>query len=268
MDYSVLMSVYYKERPEYLELAIQSILNQTMLTNDFVIVEDGELTDELENIITFFETQNRCFHIIRRKKNMGLGYSLAEGVKACKNNVIARMDSDDYSLPNRCEEELRKIEQGYDLVGTNIEEFQGDISNVIAEKKMPSNIQEIKEYAKYRNPFNHPSVMFKKNVVIDAGNYHDIFRLEDYELWIRLIQSNIKCCNIDLPLVKMRVNNEYYKRRGGKENLKSHISLKKMMLEAGMISRLEYIKGVILMTARAYCPGRIKQTLYKKLLRR
>lgn len=268
MNYSVLMSVYTKEKPSYLKLAIESIINQTIITDDFVIIEDGELNSELESIILEFESKYPFIHVHRRSENKGLGISLQEGVNYCKNEYIARMDSDDYSLPNRIEKQLEVMKKGFDIVGTNIDEFEDNPDNILASKKMPKSKAEIKSYFKFRNPFNHPSVMYKKSAVIAAGNYHDFYRLEDYELWIRMLANGASCCNIQKSLVRMRVNNEFYKRRGGKANLSSHLKLKKMMLNHKQISIFDYIKGCMLMIGRAYCPGSIKQFLYKHFLRK
>lgn len=268
MNYSVLMSVYKKEKPEYLKIAIESILNQSVQTDDFVIIEDGLLTEQLENIIKNYEEKNDNINVIRRINNRGLGISLQEGVLACKNDIIARMDSDDYSLPQRCEKQIKVIEEGKDIVGTNIDEFKNDIDNIVSTKKMPKSKEEIYKYAKYRNPFNHPTVMYRKEAVLNAGNYNDLYRLEDYELWIRMLSKDVECCNIQESLVRMRVNKEFYARRGGKDNLKSHLKLKKIMRKNNQISTAEYIIGCMIMTFRAYCPGRIKGFLYKIILRK
>ena len=268
MQYSVLMSVYAKETPGCLRTAIKSILNKSAPASEFVIVEDGELPDSLENVIRRFEEENPgLFRVIRRKVNRGLGYSLMEGVKACRYPVIARMDSDDYSTQERCRRQLEEIENGYDLVGSDIDEFEGVPANIISSKKMPETEEEIKKYMKFRNPFNHPSVMFRKEAVLAAGNYRSLYRLEDYDLWIRMIAHGARCINIDEPLVRMRVNREFYARRGGPANLKSHFILRKKMLQSGLITPLEYAAGCLMMTARAYCPGFIKEKIYRTKLR-
>lgn len=269
MNYSVLMSVYKKENPIYLSVAMESILNQTVLTDDFVLIEDGALGVELENVIRKYEENYEgLFHVIRREENRGLGISLQEGLAICKNEYVARMDSDDYSCPNRMELEFSKLLEGYDLVGSNIDEFSSDPENIVATKKMPSDQQSILNYAKLRNPFNHPSVMFRKTMVLQAGGYRDLFRLEDYDLWIRMLYHGARCCNIQESLVRMRVDDEFYRRRGGKANLKSHLYLKKMMLQNHQISKWEFMKGSALMTGRAFCPGFIKQKVYKEMLRK
>ena len=268
MNYSVLMSVYDREKPEYLDRAIKSILSQTLLTDDFVIVEDGKLNQQLENVIRKYEANYPgIMHIIRRDKNMGLGYSLQEGVIACKNEIIARMDSDDYSCPDRCSKQMQLIESGYDLVGSNIDEFEDDIEKIVSTKHMPKTATDIMKYAKFRNPFNHPSVMFKKSAALKAGNYRTFYKLEDYDLWIRMLNKNIKSTNIQESLVRMRVNPAFFKRRGGKDNLKSHLKLKKTLLQNKQINIFEYLWGCFMMIVRAFCPSGLKSLLYKTVFR-
>lgn len=269
MEYSVLISVYDKENPEYLDIALESMFNQTLSPEEVVIIEDGTLNSKLENIVNKYESLfPGQIRIIRRKENKGLGYSLNEGVIACKNEFIARMDSDDYSVPDRCEKQMKKLLEGYDLIGSDIDEFEASLDCVVSTKKMPHTEKEIRQYAKFRNPFNHPSVMFRKKAVLEAGNYTSLYRLEDYDLWVRMLSKGTRCFNIGESLVKMRVSKDFYRRRGGIENLKSHLHLKGYMLKSGQIDIFEYLVGCFLMLGRACCPGFIKQILYKITLRK
>lgn len=114
--YSVLMSVYYKEKPEYLDYSIKSMLKQTIFPSEFVIVKDGELTEELNNIIEKYKQEYpNLFNIISLEQNVGLGLALKTGILNCKYEFIARMDSDDYSIPTRIEEELKIFEENSDI---------------------------------------------------------------------------------------------------------------------------------------------------------
>ena len=162
-NYSVLMSVYIKEKPEYLKEAITSILNQTVKTNDFVIVCDGPLTEGLNKVIAdFVTTYSGLFNVYRLEHNMGLAKALNNGILQCKNEIIVRMDSDDVSMPDRVEKQMKAMkEKNADIVGSNIIEFVGDISNTGNMRVVPENNEEIIMFAKNRSPFNHPSVMYK-----------------------------------------------------------------------------------------------------------
>ena len=180
MDYSILMSVYHKEKPEYLKEAIESMLSQTVKSNDFVIVCDGPLTKELYDVIEFYEKdKSNYIRRIQLEKNMGLGKALNIGLENCKNELVARMDSDDISVNNRIELQLKEFEKNSELVlcGTNISEFYESIDNIIGSRNVPSEYVQIIEFSKKRNPFNHPSVMFKKNIVKEVGSYSVIRRL-------------------------------------------------------------------------------------------
>lgn len=270
-NYSVLMSVYYKEKPDYLRQCIDSMLNQTKKTNDFVIVEDGMLTKELEKVIKHYEESfPNIFNIIRFEKNRGVGAALNEAIYYCKNEIIARMDSDDISDFTRCEKELNKINEGFDIVGSNIVEFENDTIEIpISKKIMPKTIEEIKKYSKYRNPFNQPSVMFKKNIIIRAGNYQHLYRLEDYDLWLRCLSLGVQCYNIQENLVFMRTNKDFYKRRtGGKKTFKSYMVLRKNAFCSNQINFFEYFLNMIIAFVKCYSPSYLNRFMYQKILRK
>ena len=167
------MSVYYKENPEWLRQSIESMLNQTIITNDFVIIKDGKLTNELDDVISeYYEKYPDIFHIIELESNVGLGSALAIGVEECKNELIARMDSDDISIKDRCERQLKKFgeQPELDIVGSSVAEFIDDTDNIQAYRILPETDEEIKEFARRRNPFGHPSVMLRKSKVSSIGS--------------------------------------------------------------------------------------------------
>ena len=269
-EYSVLMSVYYKENPEWFRKSIESILNQTIKTNDFVLIEDGTLTNELENVVVEYEKKYpNLFNIVRLKENIGLGPALAIGVKKCKNVLIARMDSDDISIPERCEKELLKFDDdnSLDMVGSNIIEFIDDINNAQAYRKLPETDSEIKKYMKRRNPFGHPSVMFRKSKVVEAGNYRSYYLCEDYDMWIRMAKADAKFYNMQEVLVYMRIGKDFYKRRGGIKYLKSILKFKKEQYKNGFYSFKDYIMTAGTSTIICLLPNSIRDIFYKKFLR-
>lgn len=270
-NYSVLMSVYYKENPEWFNDSIQSILEQTVKTNDFVIVKDGELTEKLENVISeYCKKYPEIFNIVTLKENKGLGPALAIGIKHCKNNLVARMDSDDISVKDRCEKQLKQFEKysELDIVGSNIAEFINTIDNVKAYRILPEKDEEIKKYAKRRNPFGHPSIMFKKSKVIEAGNYRAYYLCEDYDMWIRMIEKGAKCYNFQEVLVYMRINEDFYKRRGGIKYLKSILKFKKEQYKKGFFTWKDFIfsSGASIFTC--ILPNEMRELVYKKILRK
>lgn len=270
MEYSVLMSVYYKENPEFLKESIESMLNQTIKPSEFVLVEDGPLPDELEQIILRYTNKYpKLFNIIKLEKNMGLGPALKIGVENCHNEYIARMDSDDISIPIRIEKELRQFEENRDLdiVGCNVGEFIDNIDNVISYRNLPESNEEIYKLSRKRNPFAHPSVILRKQSVIEAGNYREYYLCEDYDLWNRMISNGAQCYNIQEHLVFMRINKDFYKRRGGLKYLKSILKFKIEQYKRGYYSLKDLIISGGSHIIVCLLPNFIRKWIYLKLLR-
>lgn len=203
MEFSVLLPVYYKDKAEYLQEAIESLLNQTLVPNEILILVDGEIGTDLKEILDLYETRYfGIVNVIYFEKNRGLGRVLNDGVVLAKHNNIARMDSDDISLPNRFERQIQlfKNDDTLVLLGSNVQEFSHDMGQELKQKKVPLSYDEIIKYSKTRNPFNHMSVMFKKSDIIEVGNYKDMPLFEDYFLWVRVLGSGKKVMNISEPL--------------------------------------------------------------------
>lgn len=269
--YSILMSVYYKENPEWLKISIDSMLNQTIKANEFIIVEDGKLTEKLDEVIEYYkEKYSNLFKIIKLEKNMGLGPALEIGVNACTNEWIARMDSDDYSVPDRCEKQINKIleDKELDIVGSSIAEFENSIENIISYRNLPETNEEIYKYAKRRNPFGHPSVMLKKSKVLEAGNYRSYYLCEDYDMWVRMLECNAKCYNFQEILVYMRISKDFYARRGGLKYLKSILKFKKELRNKKFYSYKDYIISSGSHVIVCILPNSIRDFVYRKLLRK
>ena len=213
--YSVLMSVYHKEKPEYLKQAIESIQAQTYPTDDFVLVCDGPLNSELDAVITTKQQEmNGVLKVYRLDKNEGLGNALNAGINHCKNELVARMDSDDVAYPNRCEKQIDvfNTHPEVSICSGIVEEFTTDPEVVDARRALPETNAKIMEFAKKRNPFNHPCVMYKKSAVEAAGSYKDFYLLEDYYLWLRMLMAGYQGYNIQEPLLHMRAGSDMYMR--------------------------------------------------------
>lgn len=265
--YSVLMSLYKKEHPEYLRLALDSMINQTVKPDEIVLVEDGPLTPELYAVLDEYK---ECLHIVKNKQNLGLGLALNKGLQACRNELVARMDTDDISVEDRCEKQLLFFAEHPDItiLGGQIEEFITDPSNVVGKRVVPETDDELKVYMKKRCPFNHMTVMFKKSDVIKVGNYQDWFWNEDYYLWIRLALEGFKFANIPDTLVYTRVGVDMYQRRGGDKYFKSEIGIQKLMLEKKMIDYGTYVMncGKRLIVEKLL-PNRIRGWVFQKFAR-
>lgn len=269
-NYSVLMSVYYKENPEFLKLAMDSIWNQTVSTDDFVLVCDGSLTEDLNQVIYKMQQNHReKLQVVRLPQNVGLGQALNEGIKHCKNELIARMDSDDISRPDRCEKQIRVFctYPEVSVCSGIVEEFTVTPDVIDARRAPPETQAEILAFAKKRNPFNHPCVMYKKTAIEAVGSYQDFYLLEDYYLWLRLLMAGYKGYNLQEPLLWMRAGSEMYKRRSGWKYMKTQKALFKYMWDSGFINCGQYIKSVVVRSGSSLAPNWLREYAFKAKLR-
>ena len=268
--YSVLMSVYHKEKPEYLKAAIDSILNQSVKTDDFVLVCDGALSEGLDNVIAdYVRTVPGLFNVYRLPVNMGLAKALNHGILQCKNEIIVRMDSDDISAPDRVRKELEAMGKNEaDIVSSNLIEFEGTPENTTQERKVPELHDDIIKFSKKRNPFNHPSVVYKKSAVMDAGLYEDYRYFEDYNLWVTMLAKGYRGYNVQENLLYMRAGADMYKRRGGFSYVLCIIRFKRHLKKMKYIGMKDYLIGVIGHSLVSIIPNRLRELIYAKLLRR
>lgn len=269
IKYSVLMSVYHKEQPEYLRDSINSMLNQTIEPDEIVLVKDGPLTEALEKVIYEYK-DNPILNVVELKENVGLGKALNIGLTKCKNEIVARMDTDDISEVERCETQIKFFEDpSISVVGSSVAEFIDNTNNVIAYKSVVEDHEQITRDMKYRNPMNHPTVMFRKKDVESVGSYKHWFLNEDYFLWIRMLEKGFRFKNINKPLVKMRITDETYMRRGGWKYFITQKNLFDYMLKNKIIGLKEYIyNNSVRFIARVLIPNRVRKYLYLHLLRK
>lgn len=269
--YSVLMSVYYKEDPGFLGSAMDSMLRQTVPPDEFVLVCDGPLTESLDAVIKEKqEAYPDVVRTVRLSENGGLGKALNKGLKECRNSLVARMDSDDLSRPDRCEKQLRYFEKHPEIsiLGGAIAEFQSDPSVTYAVRTVPQEHEEIVNFSKSRNPFNHMTVMYRREHILDAGSYQHFPYLEDYYLWIRVFMKGYRGHNLQDVLVDALVGNGMINRRSGLAYADTQKKLFSYMLKKGYISRAQYLKSVTGRTVMAVAPGFIKEFVYEKILRK
>ena len=269
--YSVLMSVYHKEKPEYLKQAIASIQAQTLPTDDFVLVCDGPLNDALDAVIAKKQQEmGKTLNVVRLAKNGGLGNALNEGIKHCKNELVARMDSDDIAYQDRCEKQIAVFYKHSEvsICSGIVEEFTSTPDVVDAKRVPPEAHEEIVEFAKKRNPFNHPCVMYKKSVVEAVGSYQDFYLLEDYYLWLRMLMAGYQGYNIQEPLLHMRAGSDMYLRRAGWKYAKTQVKLFKFMKEQGFIGEGQYIKSCVIRSGSALDPNWLRKLMFEKVLRK
>lgn len=271
LKFSVLMSVYIKENPDYFKVALDSVVNQTLMPDQIVIVKDGPITNELEKVLTDFEKKySDIVEIIELEKNCGLGIALNEGLKRCKYDIVARMDTDDYALENRFEKQISIFEKDKEMsvVGGLIQEYDIELKNKENIRNVPETDEEIKKFLKKRNAINHMAVMYKKNDVINAGSYLDCPYFEDYYLWCRMAINNCKFHNVQDIIVNVRAGSEMINRRGGKKYFKPIINFYKKIKKIGFINTFECIYNCTLRIIVAMIPNSFRTKFYQKFLRK
>ncbi len=270
-EYSVLMSVYAKERPEWLRESVRSMLVQTVPPSEFVLVEDGPLTDGLYGAIEDFESERPgLFKIVSYPENKGLGHALREGVSACTKPVIARMDSDDLARPDRMKVQLSLMEEkGLDMVGSQVIEFIGSPDEPVALTDLPEGHDAIVAYSKRRNPFRHPPMTFRREKVLDAGSYSDQFLyFEDWDLFNRMLAIGCRAENVHEPLVAMRVSADFYARRGGVAYLRHAWRFKLEQRNRGWFSTSDLIASFLPQAIVSLSPNRLREFVYMHALRK
>lgn len=270
-NFSVLMSVYLKEKASYLDECLQSLLEQTVKPSEIVIVFDGPVTEELRACVEGYKKKHPdLFIILDIKVNRGLGPALADGLLACSYELIARMDADDIARNDRFEKQLEQFnnDPSLDICGSNIIEFTDNIDNILSIRRVPLTHQAIVDYQKTRSAFNHMTVMYKKSAVLRAGNYQDAPLMEDDLLWVHMIQIGAICKNIDANLVYARTGYDMIARRGGWNYFKKYRNARHKILETSFISKSEYLRTILLQFIVAALPQKIRLLVFLKLLRR
>lgn len=232
---------------------------------------DGPLNKELDAVIAVKQQEmGTSLNVIRLIKNGGLGNALNEGIKHCKHELVARMDSDDIAYPNRCEKQVGVFNTHTEvsICSGIVEEFTIDPNIVDAKRVPPESNTKILEFAKKRNPFNHPCVMYKKSAVEAVGSYQDFYLLEDYYLWLRMLMSGYQGYNIQEPLLHMRAGSDMYLRRAGWKYAKTQAKLFKFMKNSGFIGKGQYIKSCLIRSGSALAPNWLRKFMFEKVLRK
>lgn len=244
-NYSVLISVYKKAKPEELEMSINSMMLQTVKPEQFVIVLDGPVDRKLRDVVNSFEIEYpEVFTVVSLPENHGLAYALNEGLKVCRNSLVARMDSDDFSLPCRCEHQLSEFEKDKKLVllGGHTQHFKKNINQLTGVySKQPVSPKEIIKCIRRNSAFSHPTVMYRKQAVEECGGYDpELRRSQDHDLFSKMIAKGYKCKNLDEVLVLFRADDDCMLRNRSKESCKARIVIQKRLLKRGQCSIIDY----------------------------
>lgn len=263
--FSVLISLYKKENPVWLREALDSVFAQTVHPNEIVLVKDGPLTPELESVLNEYDKKYSIFNFVVNETNLGLGLALQRGVLACKNEIIARMDTDDIIPPQRFEKQLAKIEEGYDVVSCWSQLFIGNRSNIIAVKTRPENHEDIVKLAHRRSPVCHAAAFMRKSAILRAGNYQHRQYYEDYNLWVRMIQSGAKFYNVQEVLYDVRTTEEQLRRRGGWAYLKNELNYLREFYDMGFYSWKDLFVNANIRIAARLMPQGVREFMFKKI---
>ena len=269
--FSVLMSVYKNDNDQFFRQALDSVIHQSCPPSEIVLVVDGPVPDKINQVIDEYCQEYKIFNVVRIPQNKGLGNALHVGVTKAKYDLVARMDSDDISLPSRFEHQLKCFSDDEELsiVGGAISEFIDEPDNIVGNRVCPLTDSEIKTYMGSRCGLNHVAVMFRKSEALRAGNYQDWFWNEDYYLWIRMLLAGCRFANLPETLVNVRVGKEMYARRGGWKYFKSEVGLQKFMLKKKIIGLPKYMYNVtVRFILQIMMPNALRGFIFRKFARK
>lgn len=267
--FSVLLSLYIKEQPSYLRQSFNSLFSQRFLPSEIILVKDGMLTPELDAVVSNYVQRYPILKVVALKENQGLGKALNEGLKHCSYDLVARMDTDDIAKPDRFEKQLAIFREHpeIDVVGAWIDEFEGEVSNVLSMRKVPEQHENILRFAKGRCPVNHPVVMFRKSAVLKAGGYKHFPLFEDYYLWVRMLMNGARFYNIQESLLFFRFSPDMFRRRGGWRYAVTEVRLQTLFYKMGFIGFFSLLKNVCIRLVTRLLPNGLRSLLYKRLIR-
>lgn len=270
MPFSVLMSLYIKERPEFLRQSLDSVMKeQSLKPDEVVIVEDGLLTPELYSVLKEYQAEFPTIKRLPLSQNGGLGKALNAGLRHCSFELVARMDTDDVCKPERFAKQVSFMEEHQEIsvCGSWIDEFIGTTENVISQRITVNSPEAIRKYAKSRNPMNHPTVMFRKSAVLAVGSYEHFPLFEDWYLWVRLLKRGYSLANIPESLLFFRSSDDMFKRRGGWEYAKDSARFQFKLKQLGLIGPITALKNSLIRGGVYIMPNFIRKWVYSHVLR-
>lgn len=266
--FSLLMSVYAGDRPDYLQQSFRSVVHaQTRPPDDVVLVQDGPVGPELTEAITgLIHESPSPTALLALPDNVGLGIALDEGIAACGHDIVARMDADDVAVPTRFEVQVPLIEDGADLVGSALLEFGNSPEDIVGRRVPPLEPEAIVRYSRFHQPFNHPTVVYRRSAVQAVGGYRDLPLMEDYLLFSKMIAAGAKVANVAEPLVLYRVGDGAYARRGGVALLRSEWDLQRRLRASGFTTRWQFARNVVVRGGYRLVPERARRAAYRRFI--
>ncbi|WP_010113569.1 glycosyltransferase [Acinetobacter sp. P8-3-8] len=272
LEFSVLMSLYVKERPEFFDSALKSIYtDQTIKPSEIILVLDGPISVDLTLRVQNWKNEiGDSLKVVSLLENVGLGKALNEGLKNCSNEWVFRMDTDDICLSDRFEKQIQYIQNNPEVVlfSSQILEFNQNISDASALKSVPTEYESIKVFAQKRSPFNHMTVAYKKSIIESLGGYQHHLFMEDYNLWLRVIAAGHKVGNHADVLLYARVGNGMHARRKGIEYIKSEKQLLKLKKELKLQNPIRANMLFLMRSAFRLMPSSLLGIIYNTFLRK
>jgi glycosyltransferase involved in cell wall biosynthesis len=267
--FSLLLSVYEGDRPDYLRRAFRSAVHdQTLRPNQVVIVRDGPVREELAACLEELAQSSPVpVTLVPLERNGGLGPALDAGLAASQYDVVARMDADDVSMAHRFAVEIPLMAEA-DIVGSGLLEFIDDVDNIVGQRVPPTDPAQIQAYARMHDPFNHPTVVYRRSAVLAAGGYGDLPLMEDYALFARMLAGGARAVNVPDPLVWYRVGAKAFKRRGGQALLRSELRLQTEFRRQGFTTTAQFIRNVLIRGGYRLVPWWLRRAVYRPIVAR
>lgn len=264
------MAIYAGDRSAFLERAFRSSVNdQTLKPSEVVIVQDGPISADLATTLGALVAASPVpASVIELPANGGLAAALERGLAACRFDIVARMDADDVSLPHRFVNQLQAIDGGLDLVGAGMLEFADEDGVLLGRRVPPTGNEHIASYARFHDPFNHPTVVYRRSAVAMAGGYQNVGRMEDYWLFARMIQAGALVGNLPEPLLMYRVGAGAYARRGGWDQLRAELALQRQFRRVRFTTRLQWLRNVLVRGGYRLVPEALRKIAYRRFFTR
>lgn len=267
--FSVLLPVYAGDEAAHFDRALQSIADQTLAPTQLVVVEDGPVGDAVTEVVDAF-TARAAFPVVRVRleTNVGLAEALNHGLAACSHEIVARMDADDVSIPERFARQIPLVADGLDLLGSGLYEWEltdTGQENVVGRRVPPTDADSIRRAMPFRDPFNHPTVVYRKSAVLRAGGYSSVGTMEDYLLFARMVAAGARVANLPDALVGYRVSSGAYDRRGGVRLLRTELQLQREFRASGITTRAQYLRNVIVRGGYRIVPVWARRPLYRRV---
>ncbi|WP_026940362.1 glycosyltransferase [Humibacter albus] len=269
-SFSLLMPVYNGDSAPFLLRAFRSsVIDQSLRPSEVVLVQDGPVSAPLVSAIAELDrTTPVPLKIVILPENRGLSEALTAGLAECSFEVVARMDADDISEPHRFSVQLELIAQGYELVGSGLNEFTEteDGERLGVRRVPPTEPDDIRQYARFHDPFNHPTVVYTKAAVARAGGYQPLGMMEDYWLFARMLASDVRAVNSPDALVRYRVSSGAYKRRGGFKLLRSEWMLQRAFMKTGFTTRAQFLRNIVVRGGYRLVPEPVRRRAYRTMI--